>query len=120
MGDVVAGSALGLGGDSALDFLRFAHPGLAEDGEQNDAAVGGEPVGDAVGLLVEVEPQLQHGPAQVPGQRLAKRLSGIGQAVGHSHHMTVVSIGQEIEPLPDLGLQLDLVPFTHRENSIPT
>jgi hypothetical protein len=44
----------------------------------------------------------------VPGEGFAERLGGVGQAVGHSHHVAVVSIGQEIEPLPDLGLQFDV------------
>lgn len=56
VGGAVFGFAPLLGRVGAVDFCGFAHAGLVERGQHDDAPGGGEAVGDALFAAVQGEP----------------------------------------------------------------
>src|SRR5258708_6123824 len=85
------GDALLVDADCTLDLSPLVHPGLSEASEQDDPAVGGDPVGDAVIFAVEL------------------RAFGL-QYVDVERYVSEVFGGQGVQPVVDFWFHLDGTP----------
>lgn len=96
----------------AFHLRRLAHSGLAERRQEYDPAAGGDPVGDALGVAVEIEAQLADLAAQMAAVGLAERCGVLGEPVDLLLRDDVLAGGEALEPKAHLRLDLDRVPLT--------
>lgn len=95
----------------ALDFAFFPHPCLAEHGQQDDPAAGGDPVGDADCIAVRMEAEFAELAVQLSRVGLAEQRASCCDQVDVEGGRGEPCRRQMLQPVSDFRLQLNGTQF---------
>ena len=91
----------------SVDFCSFSGSGFGEHGQQDDDSSGGDVVADSGWLAIEVEPQFAEFAVELAGEWFAQVYALVAEQVDVAFGLTELVVGEGVEPVDDLGFQLD-------------
>ena len=103
----VVGRAVGGDVSCSSDFCSFVVALFAERGQQHDAVVSGEAVGNASSGRAEREPEFEQSAAESPRERHPSRGTAFDESVDDDQGTVPIFFRQGCEPVSDLVVKLE-------------